>query len=36
MFHLAENTCEIYTLAEISLKGFISFVFNLASSLQEK
>ena len=36
MFHLAENTCVFYTLAETSLKGFISFVLNLASSLQEK
>ncbi len=36
MFHLAENTCVIYSLAETSLKGFISFVLNLASSLQEK
>ncbi len=36
MFHLAESTCEIYALAETRLKGFISFVLNLASSLQEK
>jgi hypothetical protein len=36
MFHLAENTCVIYTLAETSLKGFISFVLELASSLKGK
>jgi len=36
MFHLAENTCVFYTLAETSLKGCISFVLNLASSLQEE
>lgn len=36
MGHLAENAGAIYTLVETSLKGFVSFVLNLASSLQEK